>query len=189
MEVETRLNDAEREERNSKIIELYLAGTAIDEIASKYRLSVATIVNITKEYRQIKKKRDEIKKNKSVDKTFQNADEETRYIDTLYAYTKSFININECAIEGMEVKRLKQKVARTKEAFKILSGIDIEPIKEEKNSDNNNRVTVADKKILYSGWLRCPHCGKKLHKVFENTSMNNFPLYCKQCHKTTIINI
>jgi uncharacterized protein YjcR len=176
-----RLNNMEREKRNEEIIKLYLTGMAIKDIASRYGLSNATIVSITKDYRQPKK--NEVKGNKSIDDTFQIADEETRYIDTLYSYTKSFIKINECALDGMDIKKLKEKVASTKEAFSILSGVEMGKPKDKK------QVAILDKKILYSGWLRCPHCGKKLHKVFSNTSMNNFPLWCKQCHKTTIINL
>lgn len=176
----------ERAKRNEEIIELYLDGMAIKDIASKYGLSNATIVNITKDYRQPKKKTDEVRGSKSVDEMSRIADEEAKYIDILYAYTKSFIKINECALDGMEIKKLKEKVASTKEAFGILSGVEIE---KSKDSKDNKQITALDKKILYSGWLRCPCCGKKLHKVFENTSMQNFPLWCKQCHKTTILNM
>lgn len=180
-----RLSHSELEIRNAKIIEQYKSGLTNKEIASMCDIAYSTVCSVVKKYRQD----NEVKKNTTGnDDIMQSADEETIYMETLYAYTKSFIKINECAIEGMEVKKLKQKVAQTKDAFKILSGMDAESTKEKKVSHSTNMQSV-DGKILYSGWLRCPHCGKKLHKVFENTSMGNFPLWCKQCHKTTIINV
>ncbi|MDD6070099.1 MAG: helix-turn-helix domain containing protein [Clostridiales bacterium] len=185
-----RLKGKELEERNAKIIKQYKLGATNKEISNICSVSYSTVCNVIKKYVQDNDGSNKIEKNGiGIDDIVQSEDEESIYLDTLYSYTKSFININECAIDGMEISKLKQKVARTKDAFKILSGMEIEPVIETRNSDDNGRKFVVDQKILYSGWLRCPNCGKKLHKVFENTSMNNFPLWCKQCHKTTIINM
>lgn len=39
-------------------------------------------------------------------------------------------------------------------------------------------------------WISCPICdGKTKVKVFENTILLNFPLFCPWCKKETIINI
>ena len=39
-------------------------------------------------------------------------------------------------------------------------------------------------------WICCPVCdGKTQVKVFEDTVLLNFPLYCPGCQKETIINV
>ena len=39
-------------------------------------------------------------------------------------------------------------------------------------------------------WIRCPICDEKTSvKVFEDTVLINFPLYCARCEKETIINV
>lgn len=39
-------------------------------------------------------------------------------------------------------------------------------------------------------WVRCPHCdGKTRIKVYEDTVMLNFPLFCRKCQKETVVNI
>lgn len=33
-------------------------------------------------------------------------------------------------------------------------------------------------------WIHCPFCGKKSRtKVYEDTTLINFPLYCPKCQK------
>lgn len=45
----------------------------------------------------------------------------------------------------------------------------------------------TDKKSL---WVRCPHCYAKTRiKVYEETIMLNFPLFCRRCQKETVVNI
>ena len=45
-------------------------------------------------------------------------------------------------------------------------------------------------KEIESLWVRCPICGGKTRiKVYENTVLINFPLYCPKCKKETIIDI
>lgn len=44
--------------------------------------------------------------------------------------------------------------------------------------------------ILDSEWVPCPICGTKTHiKVYEDTVMINFPLYCQKCREETRINV
>lgn len=39
-------------------------------------------------------------------------------------------------------------------------------------------------------WVPCPICGNKTRtKVYEDTVMINFPLFCPKCKKETLINI
>ena len=39
-------------------------------------------------------------------------------------------------------------------------------------------------------WVRCPVCsGKTRIKVYENTVLLWFPLYCPKCRKETMINV
>lgn len=39
-------------------------------------------------------------------------------------------------------------------------------------------------------WVPCPICGSKTRtKVYEDTVMINFPLFCPKCKKETLINI
>ncbi|MBQ4579520.1 MAG: cysteine-rich KTR domain-containing protein [Clostridia bacterium] len=39
-------------------------------------------------------------------------------------------------------------------------------------------------------WVRCPICDNKTRvKVFEDTVLINFPLYCPWCKRETIINV
>ena len=43
---------------------------------------------------------------------------------------------------------------------------------------------------LGSLWVPCPICRNKTHtKVYEDTVLINFPLYCPKCKKETPINI
>lgn len=39
-------------------------------------------------------------------------------------------------------------------------------------------------------WVHCPLCnGKTRTRVYENTVLLWFPLYCPKCHKETMINV
>lgn len=39
-------------------------------------------------------------------------------------------------------------------------------------------------------WLPCPHCNKMTEvKVYADTSLFNFPLYCQYCHKETRVDV
>ena len=39
-------------------------------------------------------------------------------------------------------------------------------------------------------WIRCPFCDWKTRvKVFEDTVLINFPLYCPRCKRETVINV
>ena len=39
-------------------------------------------------------------------------------------------------------------------------------------------------------WIHCPICGSKTRtKVFADTVMFNFPLYCPKCKQETKINV
>lgn len=41
-----------------------------------------------------------------------------------------------------------------------------------------------------SSWIFCPVCGKKTRtKVYEDTTLVNFPLYCPKCQTETRINV
>ncbi len=186
-----------KEERNKLIVKEYGEGASIDDLMEKYQLKRTTILEITRDCRR-KNAKVKTKLPKSteeyVDKV---AIEESKYMDVLYSYTASIVSINECAMEGMDLKRLKKKVAATRSAFDILAGSDGEPAKsediqnktEEKHIEKSEDKTakIVNKKILYYGWLRCPRCGKKLHKVTKETKLEAFPLWCKMCHKTVLI--
>lgn len=39
-------------------------------------------------------------------------------------------------------------------------------------------------------WIRCPICqGKTRTKVYDDTVLLNFPLYCPKCKKEILINV
>lgn len=39
-------------------------------------------------------------------------------------------------------------------------------------------------------WVSCPLCGRKTHtKVYQDTVLVRFPLYCPKCKKETLIDI
>ena len=39
-------------------------------------------------------------------------------------------------------------------------------------------------------WLMCPACGQwKVLRLLPNTEARNLPVYCKRCHKESIVNI
>ena len=39
-------------------------------------------------------------------------------------------------------------------------------------------------------WIRCPVCGNKIHdKMWEDTVLLNFPLYCPKCKQETLIEV
>lgn len=39
-------------------------------------------------------------------------------------------------------------------------------------------------------WVRCPICdGKTKTKVYENTVLINFPLFCPKCKKESMIDV
>lgn len=44
--------------------------------------------------------------------------------------------------------------------------------------------------IKESVWVSCPLCGRKTHtKVYQDTVLVRFPLYCPKCKKETLIDI
>ena len=47
-----------------------------------------------------------------------------------------------------------------------------------------------DKMQKDSLWIRCPICnGKTRTKVYEDTVLLNFPLYCPKCKKEIRVNV
>lgn len=41
-----------------------------------------------------------------------------------------------------------------------------------------------------SVWVSCPLCGRKTHtKVYQDTVLVKFPLYCPKCKKETLIDV
>ena len=41
-----------------------------------------------------------------------------------------------------------------------------------------------------SHWVICPLCGERTRvKIFEDTVLLNFPLYCAKCKKETVIGV
>lgn len=39
-------------------------------------------------------------------------------------------------------------------------------------------------------WVSCPSCGRKTHtKVYQDTVLVRFPLYCPKCKKETLIDV
>jgi len=44
--------------------------------------------------------------------------------------------------------------------------------------------------INLSKWLCCPVCGKKTKtKIFSDTVLLEFPLFCRECRKEIVINL
>ena len=47
-----------------------------------------------------------------------------------------------------------------------------------------------EKRQLDSRWVPCPVCGNRTRtKVYENTVLVKFPLYCHKCKKETRIDL
>lgn len=41
-----------------------------------------------------------------------------------------------------------------------------------------------------SVWIRCPHCNRKTRtKVYKDTVLVKFPLFCYECKKETLIDV
>lgn len=46
---------------------------------------------------------------------------------------------------------------------------------------------MNEKKSL---WIRCPICGGKTRtKIYENTVLLKFPLYCPKCKNETVVDV
>ena len=53
-----------------------------------------------------------------------------------------------------------------------------------------NGVLVMNDNRKESLWVRCPICqGKTRTKVYDDTVLIKFPLYCPWCKKETVINV
>ena len=63
--------------------------------------------------------------------------------------------------------------------------------KQAHNSRKYNYRERDVKKMQNSSlWIRCPQCEKKTRtKVYEDTTLVNFPLYCPKCKKEYRINV
>lgn len=54
-------------------------------------------------------------------------------------------------------------------------------------SHKNNKVM---EKTMDALWVRCPICGNKTRtKVYENTVLLKFPLYCPKCRKEIRVDV
>ena len=48
----------------------------------------------------------------------------------------------------------------------------------------------CDKIRTNNGWLMCPACDQwKVLKLLPDTEVRRLPVYCKRCHKETIVDI
>ena len=57
-------------------------------------------------------------------------------------------------------------------------------------SSCQNKGVNMDSNQKESRWIRCPICdGKTRTKVYTDTVMFNFPLYCPKCKKETKIDV
>jgi len=49
---------------------------------------------------------------------------------------------------------------------------------------------VMDNQVYGSRWIRCPICGSKTRtKVYDDTVLIKFPLYCPKCKKEIRVNV
>lgn len=49
---------------------------------------------------------------------------------------------------------------------------------------------VADINMKDTIWVKCPFCNKKTNtKVYKETVLLNFPLYCPKCKTETIVHV
>lgn len=52
------------------------------------------------------------------------------------------------------------------------------------------RGGVMDNQVNGSRWIRCPICGSKTRtKVYDDTVLIKFPLYCPKCKKEILVNV
>ena len=59
-------------------------------------------------------------------------------------------------------------------------------------SKNNNSFYTKDEMPprSYSRWVLCPQCGNRTKtKIYEDTVLLHFPLYCAHCKKETVIGV
>ncbi len=182
--------------RNKNIIRAYSDGASVHELALMYGVSDGSIYQITRAYRKEHGAPAPNKEKEKEDrdlKSDQKAREESQYLEVLYSYVECITAINEYAMDGMTIKNIQKKVEKTRNAFNILTGSKGErkltETKKPEEDQHKQTVKSVNKMICYNGWLRCPRCGKKLHKVTKQTKLVEFPLWCKMCHKTTLINM
>lgn len=49
---------------------------------------------------------------------------------------------------------------------------------------------MEEKSMEDTWWLPCPTCGKKTRvKIYDDTVLVKFPLYCQQCRKETRVDV
>ena len=49
---------------------------------------------------------------------------------------------------------------------------------------------TPDDGYIHSEWLLCPICGNKTRtKVREDTTLQNYPLFCPKCKQETLVNV
>lgn len=48
---------------------------------------------------------------------------------------------------------------------------------------------TATRRNVENGWLKCPHCGKKLFPVSNKTDVRHLDAICKMCKKEIKIKI
>lgn len=53
----------------------------------------------------------------------------------------------------------------------------------------NNPAVYTSRNPISDEWVRCPVCGQKTRtKLNTETVLIKFPLYCRKCKNTTLIN-
>lgn len=49
---------------------------------------------------------------------------------------------------------------------------------------------MMNSKPVDSLWIRCPICnGKTRTRIYEDTTLIKFPLYCPKCKKETLVDV
>lgn len=52
-----------------------------------------------------------------------------------------------------------------------------------------HKDVTRDKIKTTRGWLCCPVCGQRLHKLLPETEAKNFVIYCRKCGRESVVNI
>lgn len=48
---------------------------------------------------------------------------------------------------------------------------------------------IATRENVLDGWLKCPHCGKKIFPISDNTDVRHLEMMCKSCKRKMQISI
>ncbi len=127
-----------------------------------------------------------------------------KYYDVLYSFAKTAVKLNDMAEDGMTHKLIEKKMCRLIPAFAMLCGMEADgsidvskaipkkmgrPTKEQTQEEPKPKPKTVLQVNLNTkdDWGICPTCGKKCIKVYEDTILVNYPMFCSKCQHEYIM--